>query len=705
MEIEMNISEAGLLKCLSRLLLLQQHVPDRERFREVIDAIRARGPLDGRPLLDALLKEAQLPEASWSIAPDPARLPALVWREGPEASTWGVLLARDGTGQWVSQWWDCAAQRWVEESDLQPPPAVAMLNLASTAEPADHFRSVVWRACVQQKALLRDLVAGGFLINIIALASSLYSMQVYDRVVPTGAMQTLMVLTFGVLGAAAFELLAKRTRAMLYDRLVDEVDRQLARAVYARLLAVRLDQMPRSVGGLASQLRGYETVRAFLTGLVNSALVDAPFALLFLAVIASISVPVALIPLAFLVLSLTLGCYALRNVSRHAKAATGASNLKTGLLVESVEGAEIIKSGQGGWRMLARWLSVTDHARSHESAMRSLGERSLHHAAFLQQCSYVLIVAQGAVLIGRGELTMGALVACSILSGRVLAPIAAIPHHLIQWAHTRSAYEGVERLWALAQDEAHGSQAVALSTLSGNYQLAQVTFAYEDRPALQIAELSIAAGEKVAILGPVGAGKTTLLRLLSGMYRPQTGRILLDGVAIEHIARPALADKLAYLPQDGRLFAGTLRENLLLGMADPGDDAVLRVADMTGLLQAVIQGHPKGLFQDIHEGGTGLSGGQRQLVQLTRVFLRAPRIWLLDEPSAAMDRQLELRTIGALRQSIAASDTLVLVTHKVEMLALVDRLVVVAGHRIVLDGPKAQVLHQLDAGSPPGGMA
>ena len=197
------------------------------------------------------------------------------------------------------------------------------------------------------------------------------------------------------------------------------------------------------------------------------------------------------------------------------------------------------------------------------------------------------------------------------------------------------------------------------------------------------------------MLGPVGAGKTTLLRLLSGMYKPQEGRILLDDVDLAHIAKPALAERLGYVQQEGRLFSGTLRDNLILGQIDPGDEAILQAARQTGLMQAVITQHPKGLQQEIFEGGSGLSGGQRQLVNLTRSFLRKPGIWLLDEPTASMDRNLELQIIQALRQSIKLEDTLILVTHKTEMLELIDRLIVIANHQIVLDGPKAEVLQKL----------
>jgi len=243
-------------------------------------------------------------------------------------------------------------------------------------------------------------------------------------------------------------------------------------------------------------------------------------------------------------------------------------------------------------------------------------------------------------------------------------------------------------------------QPVLLTDIRGAYHFEGVNARYGANKALAIPSLSIRAGEKVGVLGPVGAGKTTLLRLLSGMYKPQEGRILLDDIDLAHIAKPALADRMGYVQQDGRLFSGTLRDNLILGQMDPGDESILRVARQTGLLQAVITSHPKGLQQEIFEGGSGLSGGQRQLVNLTRAFLRAPRIWLLDEPTASMDSALELHVTQALSSALQSEDTLVLVTHKPEMLALVDRVIVIANHQIVMDGPKEQFLRSSQTPAP-----
>jgi ATP-binding cassette subfamily C protein LapB len=535
---------------------------------------------------------------------------------------------------------------------------------------------------------------------VVALATSFYSMQVYDRVIPANAVQTLLVLTLGVLVTIVFELAAKRVRSRLYERLIDAVDQRLSRTIYLRFLAIRLDQLPQSVGGLAAQMRGYETVRGFFTAMTTNLLVDAPFALIFLLLIGLIGGWLALIPLLFFILCVVVGLYYRKQVDAFAGKSNAASNQKTGLLVETIEGAESIKSGQGGWRMLARWMKTTDDARDFDLQMRNISEHSQHLASALQQISYTLLIAAGALLVSRGDMTIGGLIACSILSGRVLAPVSMIPGQLVQWAHAKAALQGLDRLWALQDDHYGQEQPIVVASIRGDYRFDGVVASYGTKKALALPSLVIRPGEKVGVLGPIGSGKTTLLRLLSGMYKPQEGRILLDDIDLGHLSKPVLAEHMGYVQQEGRLFAGTLRDNLILGQLDPGDEPILAAARQTGLLQAVIAAHPKGLQQEIFEGGSGLSGGQRQLVNLTRAFLRRPTLWFLDEPTASMDRGLELQVTQALKASIRPTDTLVLVTHKGEMLELVERVIVIANQQVVLDGPKAQVLQKLQ--TPPG---
>ena len=620
---------------------------------------------------------------------DPSELPCLAL---DTQGGWRVLRSFNSQAQWVFEGADgetshhSLAQFWLAKINF---------NL-----PFDRSTSPVWRLIkleVQKhKSTLIDVCLSGVMLNLIALGISFYSMQIYDRVIPTGASATLYVLSLGVVGAIVFEWLTKTLRSNLNEKIIEAVDQRLGREVFLRLLNVRLDKLPNSVGSLAGQLKAYESVRAFLTSSATQMLIDAPFAIVFTLTLMAVAGWLALIPVVFLLLSVWTGLRGLREIENRSHQVALANMRKTGLLVEAIEGAETLKSGQGGWRQLSLWQNISDAAREEELRLRHISESSQHQLQALQQLAYVAMVAIGALMVTKGELSMGSLIACSILSSRILQPIAALPSQLIQWGFCKSALTGLDQIWHLPDDH-QGQPPVVLESVQGHFALKEVVYGYGPLAALKVAKLNISSGEKIGILGPIGAGKTTLLRLLSGMYKPQLGEITLDGVDLTCIAKPLLAEQLGYLQQEGRLFAGTLRDNLLVGMTDPGDEILKGVALQTGLHHAVLVNHPLGFDMPIQEGGQGLSGGQRQLVNLTRVFLRRPRIWLMDEPTAAMDRQLADHVTNAFKQALRPQDTLVLVTHKPEMLTLVDRLVVIAKHEVLLDGPKEQVIRQLHA--------
>jgi ATP-binding cassette subfamily C protein LapB len=685
---------------LLRIAQLQMQPLDRNALNE---AVTTASQMHAEPhlLLARMARLLHLPKPKWLRQPDPAAMPLLAHHD---QMGWLVLRGLNAQQEWVVEVLN-PDKGGFEEKALHDLQGLRMAKL-SLAVPFESSNSPVYqlvkRELLSHKRVLAEAALAGLVLNLIALAVSFYSMQVYDRVVPTGASQTLMVLTLGVLVAAVFEVTIKHLRSHLYAHLIDNVDQRLSRAVYMRFLSLRLDQLPRSVGTLASQLRGYESVRSFLTTLTSQLMIDAPFAVLFLVLMGVIGHPsLALIPLAFLIVTVSVGLFYRKQIEALTRQSVASANLKTGLLVETVEGAETIKSGQGGWRMLSRWMHTNDDARSQELQMRDITERNQHLTAFFQQVAYVLLVASGALMISKGELSMGALIACSILSGRVLQPVAMIPAQLVQWASVKASLQSLDRIWQL-EDDHHGVEhPLTPEAIQGGYKLEKVSASYGGPvKAVNIAQLVIQPGEKIGVLGPIGAGKTTLLRLLSGMYKPQEGRVLLDQLDMAHISKPVLAEHVGFLQQEGRLFAGSLRDNLILGLIDPGDDAILAAADKTGLLRTVISDHPKGLMQDITEGGMGLSAGQRQLVNLTRLYLRRPTVWLLDEPTASMDRQTEGVVLQSLRNSLQAQHTLVVVTHKPELLVLVNRIIVVAQHQVVLDGPRDEVLARLNNPAP-----
>lgn len=576
---------------------------------------------------------------------------------------------------------------------------------------ADTAYALFRDALLARKTLFVQAAAASLLANLLALAAALYSMQVYDRVIPTQGLSTLLVLTVGVLIAIVLELVVKFARAHVLESGVKGMDLELSDAIFARLLGIRMDQFPASVGTLSAQLRSYEMIRRFASSATLYLVVDTPFALIFLVVIALLAgVKMAAIPVVFFMLALAIGLVYRRRIARHAETGTAAANRKLGLLVETVESAESIKAAGAGARQLERWNALSRQSVDDDVQIQRYSEQATYLAAFMQQASYILLVATGAWIASTStELTMGGLIACAILSGRVLGPIAALPGLIVQWAHARAALDSLERVFALQGDNHAVARPLSPEQIHGEWRIENLKFAYPGRPRpLSLPLTLIRPGEKVAIIGPIGTGKTTLLKLMAGLFAPGEGQVLLDGLDIQQIDRAHLSRRLGYLPQDVKLLAGTLRDNLTVGLDDVGEAALLDACRGIGLDQ-LIASHPQGLDMPIFEGGNGVSGGQKQLIALTRLLLCRPAAWLLDEPTAVMDEATEQKSLAVLRQAIAPAQTLILVTHKPVLLGLVDRFIVLLPGGGVMDGPKALVLDRLrqsaaTQGRPPGDM-
>ncbi len=577
---------------------------------------------------------------------------------------------------------------------------IAKVDIRARAQSQQNitFTKLLKQSILTHKTVVIEAVIASFIISLLALAVSLFSMQVYDRVIPTRSEYTLIILSSGVGLVILFEAFMKFARSRVMDRMVVGMDQDLSRSVFERLLKVRVDQMPNSVGSLAAQLRGYEQVRSFFTASTLFTLVDVPMSLLFIAIIAVIASPiVAVIPLIAAVIGLGLGFYSRNKINAIAQEGAQASYAKTGILVEAVEGIETIKAGAGNWKFLSKWINVMNTTTHNDLKMRHANDNLNYFVQMLQQVSYVGIVIMGAYIVMSGDMTIGGLIASTILGGRILAPIMNVPNMLVQYSHAKAAQMNIENLYQLEQDNQGVSYPLSPSKIYGNYQCQQLSFNYadNDRPALQVPQLTIKAGERVAILGAIGSGKSTLLKLLSGLYAPTSGHILLDGLDMTQISRESLSDQVGYLQQDHRLFQGTLRDNLLIGMPTPPDDVLSRALHRTGLIR-LVSGHSSGLDLAISEGGKGLSGGQKQLVAFTRLVLTNPSVWLLDEPTASMDNSQEQQCIAVLAQEFKdPSKTLILSTHKPALLALVDRIIIMNDSKVVMDGPKQAVLEQL----------
>lgn len=642
-------------------------------------------------LISTVLKKSGLRSVRWKRRPKPESLPMLgcgasaglciVHGRSSESNTWTVETPQ-------------GRQDWVEiPSDLQ------FCTLSSDwRESRDTGALAVFaRVLLQYKKPFTYFAIASLLINLLALLTSLYSMQVYDRVIPSRGVETLWVLTMGVSVTILFELILKFLRSVMMDRVVQSADVQLSHDIFERLMKIRMDQFPASVGTLASQLRSYEMIRAFAYSASTYLLVDTPFALLFLTLIFLIGGPVlAAIPFGFFVLSLLLGLIFKHHTEQHTRESQAASNRKLGLLVEAVDSAETIKSQGLRWHFLHRWNALTQQHVIEDRKVRHINESSTYYAASLQQLSYVLLVATGAYLASTtADLTSGGLIACSILSGRVLQPVTMLPNLLTQWANAKTALKGIDAIFKLQVDHHDTVSPLPLLSPTGCFALDNVSFNYPGQlHPLHIPHWSVQAGEKIGVIGGIGSGKSTLLKLLAGLYKAAEGRVLLDNLDIQQVSRAHLSQHLGLLSQSVQLFAGTLKDNLVAGLIGVTDESLRDACQSTGLM-GFVNSHPKGLEMPISEGGGGVSGGQRQLIGLTRLLLARPAIWLLDEPTSSMDDDTERRTLSVLAGSVAATHTLIMVTHKASVLPLVNRLIVMAAGRIVIDGPRDAVLEHL----------
>ncbi len=545
------------------------------------------------------------------------------------------------------------------------------------------------------RSVFMEAVVATFVISAVGLVAALYSMQVYDRVIPTKGYSTLWVLTIGVMVAIGMELVLKQVRAFMVDRACKAIDQELSVVFFGKALDIRMDARPRTVGTFASQIRHFESVRNFLTSSSLFIMADLPFAIFFVGVIAIIAGPVALVPLVSVPLAILAGLAFRGPIEKYTGMHMQESNEKNGLLIEAIDGIESVKAANAEWKMLERWRVMTASIGVSELKMRLFSTLSTNLTQTIQQLSYAGMIAVGAYAINSGDLTMGGLIACSIISGRALTPVAQLPGLIVQWQHAKIALKSLNSIMAMPSDRQSIDRLVVPERCEGEIKLSDATFAYaKDIPGLQVPSLLIRPGERIAILGAVGSGKTTLVKLLSGLYKPTSGHVHLDGVDMMHLAPEFVREHVGYLPQDVRLFNGTLRHNLTLGLPMPSDSQIFQAAAMTGLDQ-VIQNHPQGLELEIAEGGRGLSGGQRQLVGLTRMLLASPKVLLLDEPTASMDAKLENRVMQHLFEKVPADSAVVVVTHKPSVLSYVGRILVVDKGKVVLDGPRDEVLNRL----------
>ncbi|MDR2837714.1 MAG: type I secretion system permease/ATPase [Azonexus sp.] len=560
------------------------------------------------------------------------------------------------------------------------------------------LRHWFWSALAGQLPVYRDVLGAALLVNVMALAMPLFTMNVYDRVVPNRAFETLWVLALGVLLVIGMDLTLRLLRSYFIDLASSRIDMQLSASIMARVLGVRLESRPQAVGAFSANLRSFETVRDFITSASVTALIDLPFAFLFVLVIGLIAWPLIIPVLAAIVL-VVIYAYVLQH-KMHALSETTyrASALRNATLIESLTALETIKTQGAESVMQSKWEKSVAFTSRVSNQMRFLSAAATNGAMEIQQLVNIVVVIGGVYLIGDGKLSMGGLIACTMLSSRAVAPLGQMVGLLMQFHNAKVALTSLEGIMTKPIEREGDAAFVHRPNLRGDIEFRNVDFSYPESPVAALKSLScrIAQGEKVVVIGRVGSGKTTLQKLLLGLYQPSGGAVLVDGVDLRQLDPADLRRNIGYVAQDVTLFYGTLRENIAIGAPYADDASIVAAAEAAGLADFVNR-HPNGFDMVIGERGDSVSGGQRQGIAIARALLLDPPILLLDEPTSAMDYSSEQQFKERL-QKLAAQKTVIIVTHRNSLLDLATRVMVIDDGRIVADGPRDQVIQALQSG-------
>jgi ATP-binding cassette, subfamily C, bacterial LapB len=555
-----------------------------------------------------------------------------------------------------------------------------------------------WGPVLAQRFVYRDVLWAALLINLFALAFPIFSMNVYDRVVPNHATETLWVLAIGVTLVLCSDLFIRLLRSHFVDEASARIDVQISATLMERVLGMRLENRPQSVGSFAANLRGFEQVRDFIASSTVTALIDLPFALLFVGVMAWIS-PWLVLPVIGVFVLILVSAYVFQHrLHELSQSSYQAAAQRNATLIESLTGIETIKSQGAESLIQSRWERANQYLSALNVKMRSMSAAAMYSTATLQQFVSVCVILIGVYLISERQLTMGGMIAATMLAGRALAPAGQIVGLLMQYQGARTAMTSLEQIMAQSVERPEGSHFIQRPEFKGEIEFRHVSFAYPGQQGNSLDDVSfkINPGERVALIGKVGSGKTTLQKLIMGLYQPTAGAILFDGIDMRQLDPADVRRNLGCVSQDITLFYGSLRENITFGMPHARDDAIVAAAETAGLSEFV-QRHPQGFDMPVGERGELLSGGQRQGVGIARAVLHNAPLLLLDEPTSAMDFSTEALVTQRM-QAFTEGKTVVLVTHRTSMLSFVDRVIVVDQGKIVADGPRERIMQALAAG-------
>jgi ATP-binding cassette, subfamily C, bacterial LapB len=569
-----------------------------------------------------------------------------------------------------------------------------MSDADTIIHPKPRFADWLMEPIRANRSVYVKVAIAAMMINIFALVTSLFTMTVYDRVLPNNATSSLIGLSIGLAIILIFDFVLKILRAYFVDVAGADIDRDVGENVFDKLLKIRLDQPRGSTGGLAQMMRELETLRDFFTSATLVAIVDVPFIAITLVVIALIGGWLVLVPMALIPIVIIVGMVTQPQMDRLSAKAMGQAMLKQSVLVETIGGLEMVKSAGAGRLLGRRWDDAVEANAATSMIQRLISNISVTVAASGQQIAYAGVVIAGVGMIANQSLTMGGLIACSILGGRAVAPLSQVANLLSRLTMTRTAYRQLDRFMEIPS-EGGGPGALALERVAGLVEFRNVHFTYPGatEAALNGVSFQIKPGEKVALLGRVGSGKSTIARIILGLYPPTEGLVLIDGSEVRQLDTTKLRNSVGAVLQDTVLLSGTVRDNIILARDHVDDEEMVRAARLSGTHEFMGK-LANGYELKLADRGESLSGGQRQSIAVARALAGKPSILLLDEPTSAMDNQTEMGLIERLNKELA-DRTALIITHRLPLLNLVSRIILMDQGKVIADGPRDEVLKQI----------
>ncbi len=615
-------------------------------------------------------------------------------------------FSEDGTQVKIIMPAEEAVEQWVDVDDLEDEYIGFGFMVKKAFEYTDQTSRTLhldqkhwfWSTLKLSTPIYKDVLYASLLINLFVLASPLFTMNVYDRVVPNNAIETLWVFAIGVMIVYVIDTTLKFSRTYLLESAAKKSDIIMSSIIFEKVLDLKMANHPASVGSFASNLKDFDSIRSFLTNATMAAIIDLPFTIIFLAVIAYIGGGIVLVPIITITLILGYAFLIKKPLRASIESTHEASAKKSSILIESLNNIETLKTLGTLNQIQYKWEESTGEIAGKSLKSRLLSASIPTITQLLIQLNTVMIIVYGVYMIQDFELSMGGLIAIVILTGRTLAPMGQVASLMTNYEDTKTSYETLNEIISQPSERPDGKKFVERPDFSGHIEFVDVTFSYPntDVPALKNASFVITPGEHVAIIGRIGSGKSTIQKLLLGLYEPDAGQILIDGIDINQIDPADLRKNMGYVSQDIMLFRGTVKDNITFRASHASDGAMIRAAQISGASD-FIKKHPKGYEMPIGERGQGLSGGQRQTIGIARAFLLNTPIMLMDEPSNAMDQITEAKLLDNLQAALKGTTSL-LVTQKMNLLKIVDRVLVVNEGKIIIDAPKEEALLKLQAG-------